>query len=86
MVCVCVVSVVCVCVCVCVCVEYLTGGAVGQAGLVVGRQIEVGGAGAPVVPPWRQQAQVAAPAVCHLALVFWHCQRETGRKRGGTGE
>lgn len=31
---------------------HLAGGAVGQAGLVVGSKVEIGGAGAPMTPPW----------------------------------
>lgn len=57
----------------------LTGGAVGEARLVVGCQVEIGRTGAFVPPAGRQQTQVAAAAVCNLTLVFGNC---TARPEG----
>lgn len=48
----------------------LTGGAVGEARLVVGCQVEIGRTCAFVPPAGRQQTQVAAASVCNLTLVF----------------
>ena len=53
--------------------SYLAGGAVGQAGFVVGRQVEISGTGTPVRTTWRQQTQMAAPSVSHLALMLGNC-------------
>lgn len=57
----------------------LTGGAVGEARLVVGRQVEIGRTGALVPSAGRQQTQVAAASVCNLTLVFGNC---TARPEG----
>lgn len=57
----------------------LTGGAVGEARLVVGRQVEIGRTGTLVPSAGRQQTQVAAASVCNLTLVFGNC---TARPEG----
>lgn len=58
----------------------LTGGAVGEARLVVGCQVEIGRTGTLVPSAGRQQTQVAAASVCDLTLVFGNCrERPEGR-------
>jgi len=52
--------------------RHLASGAVGHALPAVGRQVEVGGAGALVAAAGRQQTQVAAAAVLRLARVVGH--------------
>lgn len=58
---------------------HLTGSAVGQAGLVIRRQVEVGGAGTGVRPAGGQEAEVAAAAVVQRAQVFGHCGQDQNR-------
>lgn len=55
----------------------LTGGAVGQTGLVVSSQVEITGTGTLVPPAGGQQTQVAATSVCNLTLVLGHCEEAT---------
>lgn len=48
----------------------LTGGAVGQAGLIVCSQVEISGTGTFVSTARRQKTEVAASSVGNLALMF----------------
>lgn len=49
------------------CSNYLAGCAVGDAGLAIGTQVEVGRASTLEATSWRQQAQVAATTVVDFA-------------------
>lgn len=51
----------------------LTGGAVGEAGLIVSSQVKINGTGTFVLPTRGQKTQVAASSVCNLTLVFGYC-------------
>lgn len=51
----------------------LTGGAVGEAGLIVSSQVKICRTGAFVPPTRRQKTQVATSSICNLTLVlgYW---------------
>lgn len=56
-------------------VANLTGGAVGEAGLIVSSQVKITRTGTFVFPTRRQETQMAASSVCNLTLVLRYCTR-----------
>ncbi len=56
----------------------LTGGAVGEAGLIVSSQVKISGTGTFVFPTGGKETQVAASSICNLTLMLGYCTE--GRK------